>query len=313
MLRKGRRAGTWSGYFGPAEQDALVRAVAPVSEAPRQRLTSGDHPRIGEANIYFSLQAVRPDIAEGRRGALARCRTTTRDKDVRAYTLFVVDVDPERKPGISATDAEKAAARQVAERVRLWLLERGAQALLADSGNGYHLLVPLVPAVCPAVEEAARDAHDVLRLLDREFSTDGAKVDTSTFNPSRILKLYGTEAVKGEDTEERPHRFASIDLSAIPDDIDLCAAVAADIEAFRAPPPQAPPPPRQVPSGPRSSEWSDWRLRALDVLPLESVCGELLTGERGMDALASSLHLPLVRRATFDAHPDRSPPGPAGR
>jgi len=281
VLRKGRGRGTWSGYFGPDDTDALVELLAPVSESPRSRIPRGDHPRVGEANVYFSLQAVRPELAESRRGVLARARATTRDKDILATTLFVVDVDPEREPkDASATDEEKARAAEVAEAVRGWLQERGVEAIRADSGNGYHLLVPLVPAVGADVRRAAKDARDLLRLLDQRFSTEGAKVDTSTFNPSRILKLYGTKAVKGEDTPDRPHRFATVDLSTIPADVDLFAAVAEDLAAFREPKPKPrkSPPRRARPRPRRSSGWSAWRRQALDALPLDAVYGELFTG-----------------------------------
>lgn len=36
------------------------------------------------------------------------------------------------------------------------------------------------------------------------------KVDRSVFNPSRITKLYGTKACKGDNTPERPHRHTGI-------------------------------------------------------------------------------------------------------
>ncbi len=37
-----------------------------------------------------------------------------------------------------------------------------------------------------------------------------AKVDTTTHNPARILKLYGTIAAKGDSTPDRPHRLAKL-------------------------------------------------------------------------------------------------------
>ena len=167
MLWKGKQRGTWSGYFGPDDAGALVELLAPVADDPRRSLPRGNHPRVGEANIYFSLQAVRPELAEGRRGRLTRARATTRDRDVLATNLFVVDVDPERDPkDSSATDAEKACAAEVTEAVRGWLRERGVEAIRADSGNGYHLLVPVAPAVGVDVRRAAKDARDLLRLLD---------------------------------------------------------------------------------------------------------------------------------------------------
>ena len=289
LLRKGKGKGTWSGYFGPEDQDALVQALAPVAEQPRGRIPRGDHPRVGEANVYFSLQPIRPELAEGRRGTLARSRTASRDRDVLAYSLFVVDVDPERDPrDCSASDEEKARALEVTEQVRLWLQERGVRTIQADSGNGYHLLVPMLPV--EDVRRAAKDAKDLLRLLHQHFSTETAKVDTSTFNPSRILKLYGTKAVKGEDSPTRPHRFATVDLGSIPEDVALFDQVAADLQAYRdackserSRKPSSRRPrkePRRTAGGQHgpTSTWTDWRAQALNSLPLEAVYGELLTG-----------------------------------
>ena len=42
------------------------------------------------------------------------------------------------------------------------------------------------------------------------FSTDKVKIDCSTFNPSRICKLYGVVSRKGSDTKERPQRESKI-------------------------------------------------------------------------------------------------------
>ncbi len=277
----------WSSYFEPEHRDALLAALQPVEGSPRTTIARGDHPRNGEAAFYFSLQAVRADVGPDRRGKLAPAKSTSKDADILAYTLFVVDVDPERPAGISATDAEKGAALDVVEAVRAWLAERGVKCLLADSGNGYHLLVPLTAYLGEDVKRAAKDAHDLLKLLAERFSTAGAKVDTATFNPSRILKLYGTRAVKGPDTPERPHRDSSVDLGSIPEDVDLFALVAADLEAFRArtAKPRAKAGAKRPSLSPRSGSggasdaWSRWRSDAIAALPLDRVYGDLLTGK----------------------------------
>ena len=46
-------------------------------------------------------------------------------------------------------------------------------------------------------------------LADR-FDDDRVAVDKSVHNPSRIWKLYGTLASKGDDTPSRPHRMARV-------------------------------------------------------------------------------------------------------
>src|SRR5581483_3191670 len=42
------------------------------------------------------------------------------------------------------------------------------------------------------------------------FDNDRVKLDRKVFNPSRICKLYGTLARKGDPTPERPHRLSRI-------------------------------------------------------------------------------------------------------
>src|SRR5262249_41928599 len=149
---------------------------------------------------------------------LGRCPGTS-DADIVAYHLFAVDVDPVRPKGISATDEEKQEAKKVAYAVGRWLKDRGIDFIPADSGNGYHLLVPTVPY--PDLARASADALALLQLLDKQFTTDKASVDTTIYNPGRILKLYGTLAVKGSNMPDRPHRFARVKLGHIPKDIDL--------------------------------------------------------------------------------------------
>ena len=57
-------------------------------------------------------------------------------------------------------------------------------------------------------------------------STSQVQVDRTTYNASRITKVYGTISCKGDETEERPHRKSSI--ISIPDNI-----VPTDIECIR--------------------------------------------------------------------------------
>lgn len=131
---------------------------------------------------------------------------TTSDGDIIGYSWILIDADPVRKPGVSATNDEKAAALVVARQIWRCLKHRGfMEPVVADSGNGYHLLyhVCINPREKPTIET-------FLKVLDMWFSTDTVKIDTAVFNPARITKLYGTVAHKGADTEERPHRHSRI-------------------------------------------------------------------------------------------------------
>ena len=68
-----------------------------------------------------------------------------------------------------------------------------SEPVVADSGNGYHLLFKIHASV-----EERQVLADFLAVLDMWFSTDAVKIDTTVFNPARITKLYGTMARKGQ-------------------------------------------------------------------------------------------------------------------
>lgn len=296
---EGGEKSIWAGIYGSDDLDALVTSLQPVSPTPRRRIPPNDHPRMGEANFYFTLNGVIPERAPGARRRLERARETVRDSDIGAYTLLPIDVDPIRPRCTSSTDQEKAAALEVADAIAAWLIERGAPPIRADSGNGYHLLVPLVPQMGQQLKTAAQDARTLLRLLNARFSTPRVQVDIGVFNPSRIFKLYGTRAVKGTNTQERPHRLASIELNHIPVEIDLFDHLRNELDAFAAQSGMrasrgqrttamsltsaqtpAPPPVRLSPAMASlpSDPWRVWRREALAALPLGAVYGELLTG-----------------------------------
>src|SRR5262249_24598283 len=73
--------------------------------------------------------------------------------------------------------------------------------IVADSGNGYHLLYH--------IDLPTDDGGLVQRCLTA-LKAQFPSVDTSVYNPSRICKLYGTLARKGQETLERPHRQSCI-------------------------------------------------------------------------------------------------------
>jgi len=50
----------------------------------------------------------------------------------------------------------------------------------------------------------------LLGLLHNRFSCEGAEIDTVTYNPGRLVRVYGTLNMKGGDTPDRPMRLSSI-------------------------------------------------------------------------------------------------------
>ena len=166
----------------------------------------------GYAGIYFTINPVKPDLlARAANRYVKYAETTTSDADIIALHWLPIDLDAKRPAGISSTDEEHAAAISKAREVRQWLIdEQGWPAnafILADSGNGAHLPAKID---LPNTPESVTLIKHCLAALDARFSVEAVHVDTATYNPARIWKLYGTMARKGDSTPERPHRMAKI-------------------------------------------------------------------------------------------------------
>lgn len=153
--------------------------------------------RDSTAAVYFVLNQVKP---ENTRAA--------NDGSIQHRRWLLVDLDPQRPKHTSATEAEKEATRQLAERVQADLTQRGWPApVLIDSGNGTHLLYRLdLPNNGPARELV----QQVLLTLANQWNTGAVAVDLTVYNASRVSKLPGTWTRKGEHTEERPHRMSQL-------------------------------------------------------------------------------------------------------
>ena len=148
--------------------------------------------------VYITLNPIMTVVGNG----------SATDKHIALRRWLLIDVDPVRPAGVSATDAEKAEAKKVIAAVEIWLASLGwPNPIEADSGNGYHLLYRIE---LPNDEAAATLIKRVLEVVASQVNTAFAKVDCSVYNASRICKLYGTIARKGEPTEERPHRTSAI-------------------------------------------------------------------------------------------------------
>lgn len=183
---------------------------------------------------YFTVNPPRPDLlARACNRLKLYAETTTTDADITALHWLPIDLDAKRPAGISSTDVEHEAAIIKAREIRCWLIEQGWPAsafVLADSGNGSHLDVKID---LPNVPECVNLVKDCLTALDSKFSDDIVHVDTTTFNPSRIMKLYGTMARKGDSTPDRPHRLAK--LLEVPETLDTVSRALLEALAKSAP------------------------------------------------------------------------------
>ena len=216
------RQGTQSGYFN--DLGAFADAAA--------KITSG--------NVYLTLNPCIPDLlARACNQVKSYARDTTKDEHITRRRWLLIDADPNRATGISANDTEKAAAEAVALAVRAWLTASGfPPPVFADSGNGFHLLYRLDL-------ENTDDTDDLvecfLKTLAAEFTpTAAVTLDTSVHNASRICKLYGTVARKGDSIPDRPHRLSR--LLEIPDPITVVPRDLLEKVAGQSSPPTAPAP-----------------------------------------------------------------------
>jgi hypothetical protein len=131
------------------------------------------------------------------------------DRDIEFRSLVLIDLDRSGKTDCPASEAEIAAAAQLADKIAAFLREQGwEEPLRTMSGNGVHLYLVLdrLPN-----DDASRDkVQALLGELALEFNTDAVKVDTAVYNASRITKVPGTIARKGEESEGRPYRMARV-------------------------------------------------------------------------------------------------------
>ena len=186
------KTGTVSGYFDNI--DSCIAELGKIESA--------------EA-VYVTLNPVNPALLARRKNRLdySKGGDTTSDHDVTERRWLLIDCDPQRPQGISASNPEKERATAKAREVYTFLVrERGwPKPVACDSGNGNHLLFPIA---LPAGDGGL--VKRVLEGLNHRFGGDGVKIDCSVFNPARITKLYGTPAMKGDSTPERPHRLSKV-------------------------------------------------------------------------------------------------------
>jgi len=165
-----------------------------------------------QQSVFVCLNPVLPELYARRADQFGRARKGegASDGEIFFRRWLLIDIDPVRASGVSATNAQKDAAYQLATRVYHYLRNfLGSDCLVcADSGNGMHILVRLPDL--PADDNSKWVCEHFLRRLSERFSTSEAKIDRTTYNAARIGCLYGTVKRKGSDIRDQPHRISKI-------------------------------------------------------------------------------------------------------
>lgn len=192
---------TYSGYFRDIE--TLIREIKPLL----------DHKKVqynGTMQAYFTLNEINEDLysREQHDCFVKTPKSTTTDGDIVHRRFVLIDLDPNRAAGISASDSEYEKAHLKAVAIYRYLMEQGfCEPIITTSGNGYHCYL-----TCDMPND---DVHTelvkrFLQSLSKMFSDDDVQIDEKVFNPARIDKLIGTWAKKGSDTKDRKWRISRI-------------------------------------------------------------------------------------------------------
>lgn len=182
---------TAAGYF-----DNPAKAVSEIKKWERTAKPPG---------VYVTVNPVRPDlIARANNRIEWKAEATSSDPDIIRRRWMMLDIDSNRPAKVSATNDELDHAKLTSQEIRHWLTEQGwPQPLRGMSGNGAYLLYSID---LPNDDESAELVKRVLQALAARFNNEHAHVDVLVFNASRIVKVLGTMARKGDSIDVRPHR-----------------------------------------------------------------------------------------------------------
>lgn len=210
----------YSGYF--RDIDTLIAQLRPL-------LDHNNYQYYGAMQAYFTLNEINDALysREQHDTFVKKPKSTTNDGDITRRRMVLIDLDPSRAAGISASDDEFEKAHLKAVDVFRYLIGAGfKEPIITKSGNGWHVYLP---CDMPNDEEHNELVKRFLQSLSKMFSDANVEIDEKVFNPARIDKLIGTWAKKGSDTPDRKWRIAEIvkvpaDLS--PNDDELFQKIA---------------------------------------------------------------------------------------
>lgn len=153
----------------------------------------------GGMNIYVVMNTIRADF----------CFGSAKDTDIEHRDWLLIDIDRAESAKCPATDEEIRAAEELADQVVEFMTRKGwSEPFRIMSGNGCHLYYRL-----NALENDDQSKvllKTLISGLGDRFDNNVVKIDRSVFNASRITKVVGTKAYKGQNSVDRPYRIARL-------------------------------------------------------------------------------------------------------
>ena len=153
----------------------------------------------GGMNIYVVMNTIREDFCSG----------SVKDADIEHRDWLLIDIDRAEPAKCPATDEEIDAAEELADQVVEFMTRKGwEEPLRIMSGNGCHLYFRLNAL---QNDDQSKDLlKSLISGLGDKFDNNVVKIDRSVFNASRITKVVGTKAYKGQSSKDRPYREARL-------------------------------------------------------------------------------------------------------
>lgn len=187
------------------ERQTEIRLIHPKGELkPFSLFVSNEEEFVKTCEEYNGHYNVYVGIHE-------RKNNGTTAKDVVSVKSIVIDVDSVRQTNSkeAATEEELKKAEEVADKIINYLAEQGFRPAKIMSGNGYHiyLAIPKIELNDENRFQIEAQIKTFIDFLKSMFETGCAKIDQIGDLP-RIIKVCGTQSIKGQNTQERPHRVS---------------------------------------------------------------------------------------------------------
>jgi hypothetical protein len=134
----------------------------------------------------------------------------TNKEDVLSVKTLVIDIDPARETNTAATNKELELAKEVAFNIEQDFVNMGfVRPSKGMSGNGVQLwfAFPKIDLTDENRTEIEDKVKKFIYNIQKKYNTKEVKIDQIGDLP-RIIKVMGTKSIKGEPSEERPHRVS---------------------------------------------------------------------------------------------------------